>query len=84
MSDRVGNVSFDMPQPGEMVMDKPYSEHTAQIIDEEVRLLISKAYDRTYKLLDEHRPEIVKVITFTIMAILFIFTLLIAHRWSNW
>jgi AFG3 family protein len=61
MNERVGNVSFDMPRPGEMVIDKPYSENTAQIIDEEVRIIIKSAYDRTYKLLEEHRPDIEKV-----------------------
>ena len=61
MSDRVGNVSFDVPQPGEMVLDKPYSEHTAQIIDEEVRLIIKQAYDRTFNLLTQHKAEIEKV-----------------------
>ena len=31
MNERVGNVSFEQPQPGEMVFDKPFSEHTAQV-----------------------------------------------------
>lgn len=61
MSERIGNMSFDMPQPGEMVLDKPYSEQTAQIIDEEVRVIIKSAYDRTYKLLEEHKEDIEKV-----------------------
>lgn len=61
MSERIGNMSFDMPQPGEMVLDKPYSEQTAQIIDEEVRIIIKSAYDRTYKLLEEHKEDIEKV-----------------------
>jgi len=61
MNERVGNVSFDVPQPGEMVMDKPYSEHTAQIIDEEARKLIKAAYDRTFTLLTEHKSDIEKI-----------------------
>jgi AFG3 family protein len=61
MNERVGNVSFDMPQPGEMVMDKPYSENTANMIDEEVRIIIKAAYDRTYKLLSEKKNDVIKV-----------------------
>lgn len=61
MNDKVGNVSFDMPQPGEVVLDKPYSEETAQIIDSEVRTMISSAYDRTHSLLTEHKENVRKV-----------------------
>lgn len=61
MSDRVGNISFEVPQSGELVMSKPYSEQTAQIIDEEVRTLIQAAYDSTFKLLTEHKSNIEKV-----------------------
>ncbi|XP_071784816.1 mitochondrial inner membrane m-AAA protease component AFG3L2-like [Asterias amurensis] len=61
MSDVVGNVSFDMPQQGEMVLDKPYSESTATMIDEEVRKLIKSAYDRTMELLTKHKDKVEKV-----------------------
>uniref|UniRef100_A0A8D8QQ51 AFG3-like protein 2 n=1 Tax=Cacopsylla melanoneura TaxID=428564 RepID=A0A8D8QQ51_9HEMI len=61
MNEKVGNVSFDMPQPGEMVLEKPYSENTAQLIDSEVRELISGAYKRTKTLLLEHKANVEKV-----------------------
>ncbi|XP_014782785.1 AFG3-like protein 2 isoform X2 [Octopus bimaculoides] len=61
MNKRVGYLSFDMPQQGEMVFDKPYSEQTAQIIDEEVRKMVDEAYARTLQLLTKHKPEVEKV-----------------------
>ena len=61
MSDRVGNLSFDLPQSGEMVLTKPYSENTAQVIDEEVRAMIKSAYDHTFNLLTSHKSDIEKV-----------------------
>ncbi|XP_076335352.1 AFG3 like matrix AAA peptidase subunit 2 [Tachypleus tridentatus] len=61
MSEKVGNLSFDLPQSGELVLDKPYSEETAQIIDQEVRTLVQKAYDCTVQLLTKHKLDIEKV-----------------------
>ncbi len=61
MSEKVGNLSFNMPQPGDLIMDKPYSEQTAQLIDEEVRILIRRAYDSTVILLNEKKAEVEKV-----------------------
>lgn len=62
MNAKVGNVSFDMPQPGEMVLEKPYSEETAQLIDNEVRILIGQAYKSTHELLSLHKEKVLKVI----------------------
>lgn len=66
MSDKVGNLSFDMPDKGEMVVDKPYSEETAQIIDNEVRSLVSKAYQHTLDLLNKHKTDVEKVVSFNV------------------
>ncbi|XP_036355584.1 AFG3-like protein 1 [Octopus sinensis] len=58
MSDRVGNVSFVVDN---QAVNKPFSEETGKIIDEEVRSLIQSAYDRTYSLLEKHGESVIKV-----------------------
>ena len=60
MNEKVGHVSFHDPQ-GEYGYQRPYSEKTAELIDQEVRALIQKAYDVTKNLLSEKRAEVEKV-----------------------
>ncbi|MCB0515431.1 MAG: ATP-dependent zinc metalloprotease FtsH [Chitinophagales bacterium] len=60
MNKNVGNVSFYDGQ-NEYNFQKPYSDETAKLIDEEVRILIEKAYERTKKLLNERKEELMTI-----------------------
>jgi AFG3 family protein len=55
MNRKVGLLSFP---PDEQKLDKPYSDETAQVIDEEVRKLVDTAYERTMALLEEKKPVV--------------------------
>ena len=61
MNPVIGNVSFEQPQQGEMVFDKPFSENTAQMVDEEARKIIDRAMETTLKLIREHKDDVIKV-----------------------
>jgi cell division protease FtsH len=60
MNDKVGNISFYDPQQ-ENNFTKPYSDETAKMIDQEVRILIDGAYEKTKKLLTEKREDVEKL-----------------------
>jgi cell division protease FtsH len=60
MNKKVGNVSFYDPQK-EYGFTKPYSEKTAEVIDEEVRKIIDEAFDRTKDLLKDKWEEYEKI-----------------------
>ena len=57
MNDKIGNVSFYDPAQ-ENTFTKPFSEETGKLIDQEVRALIEKAFDRTKKLLTDKKQEV--------------------------
>ncbi|NMM49465.1 ATP-dependent zinc metalloprotease FtsH [Marinigracilibium pacificum] len=59
MNDKIGNVSFyDSKGQSEYSMTKPYSENTAKLIDEEVKKIVSSAYERVKKLLMEKQDKL--------------------------
>ena len=56
MSEKVGTVSFyDSTGARGYDLTKPYSEKTAETIDQEVKDLIRFIHDRTYKILVDHK-----------------------------
>ncbi|MGN6542472.1 MAG: ATP-dependent zinc metalloprotease FtsH [Ginsengibacter sp.] len=57
MNEKVGNVSYYDPAQ-ENSFQKPFSEETGKMIDEEVRKLIAVAFERTKALLTEKRKEV--------------------------
>ena len=62
MSDEVGSMSYyDSTGQSDMAFTKPYSERTAQQIDDEVRVLIAKAREMAEKVIDEHREGLIEL-----------------------
>jgi cell division protease FtsH len=60
MSDRIGNLSFNLSQRDEdaPMFEKPYSDATAEAIDEEVKQIIEQARARAHELLQEKRDRL--------------------------
>jgi cell division protease FtsH len=55
MSEKVGNVSYyDSTGQSDYSFTKPYSEKTAELIDEEIKTMIDEQYQRAKKILKEH------------------------------
>ena len=56
MSDKIGTISYyDSTGQSDMSFTKPYSERTAQEIDDEVKRMIDEAYTMARKVLSEHK-----------------------------
>ena len=59
LNERIGNISYyDSSGQSEYSFGKPYSEHTAQTIDEEVKKMIDKAYKRTLSILSVNKEKL--------------------------
>jgi cell division protease FtsH len=60
MSENVGTISYyDSTGQSDMAFTKPYSERTAQQIDDEVKAIIAEAYNRAESVIAAHREGLV-------------------------
>ena len=58
MNDKIGHLSYYDSKQSEYNFTKPYSEATAELIDNEVKRLIDQAYERTKSLLKNKKREL--------------------------
>ena len=59
LNDKIGNISYyDSSGQSEYNFGKPYSEHTAKTIDEEISKLIENQYQRAIRILTENRDKL--------------------------
>jgi AFG3 family protein len=62
MSKSIGNISFyDSSGQNEYNFSKPYSEKTAELIDQEVKNLVDDAYNHAKNLLVKHNDELTRL-----------------------
>jgi cell division protease FtsH len=62
LNDKIGNVSYyDSSGQSEYSFNKPYSESTAKIIDEEVKKMIDIAYARTKTILLANKEKLTQL-----------------------
>ncbi|MBI2270944.1 MAG: ATP-dependent metallopeptidase FtsH/Yme1/Tma family protein [Bacteroidetes bacterium] len=59
LNEKIGNISFyDSTGVNENSFQKPYSEATAQLIDEEVRILVKQAHESAKAILESNRDKL--------------------------
>jgi cell division protease FtsH len=64
LNDKIGNISFyDSTGQQEFAFTKPYSEKTAEIIDQEVSKLVERAYHRAVELLKKNKAKLKQLAT---------------------
>jgi cell division protease FtsH len=59
LNDKLGNITYyDSQGQNEYAMDKPYSQETAVIIDEEISKIIEAEYERAIQVLTDNRDKL--------------------------
>jgi len=60
LNEKLGNITYyDSSGQGEYNFNKPYSEDTAKVIDEEISKLIEGQYERAQAILTEHKTKLI-------------------------
>jgi len=64
LNDKIGNISYyDSTGQQEYTFNKPYSEKTAEVIDQEISMLVEKAYRRAVEILKANKDKLEKLAT---------------------
>ena len=59
LNDKIGNITYyDSSGQSDYTFNNPYSEKTAQVIDEEISRIIEEQYQRAIQILTEHKSEL--------------------------
>ena len=61
LNEKVGNITYYDSTGQESPFTKPYSEFTAKLIDEEIKKITSKAYEKAKKILSENKKGLVSI-----------------------
>lgn len=62
LNDKIGNLTYyDSSGQSEYNFSKPYSEKTAELIDQEISALIESQYQRAVKLLEENKDKLTQL-----------------------
>ncbi len=62
LNDKIGNISYyDSTGQQEYSFTKPYSEKTAEVIDQEVKKLVESGYKRAKEVLSKHKEQLAQL-----------------------
>ncbi len=61
LNEKIGNLSYYDSGQGEFSFQKPYSEKTAMVIDEEISKMVEEQYQRAVELLKKNQENLVKL-----------------------
>ena len=61
LNEKIGNLSYYDSGQGEFAFQKPYSEKTAQVIDEEISKMVEEQYQRALLLLKNNQENLTKL-----------------------